>query len=214
MKKFKGEEFDEKIEFFDAMAQSDWFKGMQEELCGWIGHFEGEDLLDIGCGTGRLLLRKASRCRSASGIDLSKGMIETARRLAEMEAKQVKFFQGDAEELPFPKERFDAVLSTCVLFLMPEPQQMVKEMYRVLKEGGRTALLNPAPTLTVKKAAEAALFLPENERPMMEQWGRVAEKRHRFSEEVIRNLLKENGFTYVFSKRTENDLGILTVAEK
>nr|WP_187254434.1 class I SAM-dependent methyltransferase [Alkalicoccus halolimnae] len=214
MKKFKGEEFDEKIEFFDAMAQSDWFKGMQEELCGWIGHFDGEDLLDIGCGTGRLLLRKASRCRSASGIDLSIGMVETARSLAEEEGIKVEFLHGDAERLPFQKKSFDIALSTCVLFLMPEPKQMIKEMNRILKPGGKAALLNPSPALTLEKAAEAARFLPEKERPMMEQWGRVAEKRHRFSEEIISKILKDNGFTYVSSKRTENELGLITIAGK
>jgi ubiquinone/menaquinone biosynthesis C-methylase UbiE len=214
MRKFTAEEFDEKTAFFDAMACSPWFYNLQEELWHWNGFSNPVNLLDVGCGTGRLLIRKSASAQKAVGIDLSAGMVQAAEELAGPRNKNVQFLQGDAESMPFQDREFDTVMCTCVLFLMPDPSKMAREIYRVLRPGGHLALLNPAPYLTEAAAEKAAQTLPPQERPMLIQWGRVAEKRHRFSEKAMEELLQKEGFLKVDSCISENGLGMLTTAVK
>ncbi|TVP86818.1 MAG: methyltransferase domain-containing protein [Alkalicoccus sp.] len=214
MRKFTAEEFDEKTAFFDAMACSPWFYNLQEELWHWNGFSNPVYLLDVGCGTGRMLIRKSDSSQKAVGIDISAGMIQVAEELAARQNKNVDFLQGDAESMPFEDQVFDTVMCTCVLFLMPDPSRMVREIFRVLRPGGHLALLNPAPHLTEAKAEKAAQTLSPKERPMLIQWGKVAEKRHRFSQKAMKELLQKEGFQKVDSCISRDGLGMLTTAAK
>lgn len=103
-----------------------------------------EKVLEIGCGTGHLLLELASRAGTLGrvvGIDLSSGMIETARQRLEKSGAWpvVKLHLGDAASLPYSKGYFDAVLMTFVLELF-DPSEIpivLGECRRVLKPEGR-----------------------------------------------------------------------------
>ncbi len=91
---------------------------------------EGKDVLEVGCGTGLVLERIARFARSATGIDLSPGMLERAR------ARGLKVEQGSATALPFEADRFDVSCSFKVLAHVREIERALAEMARVTRPGG------------------------------------------------------------------------------
>lgn len=102
---------------------------------------EGELLLDIGCGTGTLLIKIAKKFGGAVnlfGIDGSPDMIARATTEAARSEVAVKFKIAYADDLPFPAETFRVVTSTLMAHHIPpqEKEKMVGEVKRVLKHGG------------------------------------------------------------------------------
>jgi SAM-dependent methyltransferase len=100
------------------------------------------DLLDIGCGQGRILKLLASRARRAVGVDID----SDARRLARAElllagTANTTLRQGDMVSLPFEDGEFDTVILDDVLGNAKEPAAALLEAKRVLKAGGRLLLL-------------------------------------------------------------------------
>lgn len=77
-----------------------------------------------------------------TGIDLSPEMLEIARGRAAQLGKSLDLHEGDAHKLPFEDESFDTVVCTYSLCNIPDPQQAVNEMQRVLKPGARLILVD------------------------------------------------------------------------
>ncbi len=102
------------------------------------------DALDAGCGTGFLSLELASRGHRVSGIDFAPAMLAAARRKAAAQRLSVRFEEGDAEQLAFPPGSFDLVISRHVLWTLPHPDAAVDEWIRVLRPGGRLAIVDGA----------------------------------------------------------------------
>ncbi|MEP6900825.1 MAG: methyltransferase domain-containing protein [Actinomycetota bacterium] len=101
-----------------------------------------DSVLDIGTGTGVVALQAAKKIGAGGkveGIDLSEGMLATATAKAGQTglAEKVEFRQMDAEKLEFADESFDKVVSLFALLHFPDPLTALKEIYRVMKPGGR-----------------------------------------------------------------------------
>ncbi len=94
-------------------------------------------VLELGCGTGRLLPFMAQRSDTLTGIDISSGMLAVARqRLREAKLTTVRLVRGDASALPFPDNCFHEVYSILVVNLIPDYPLSLQEIRRVLKTGG------------------------------------------------------------------------------
>lgn len=126
-------------------------------------------VLDVGCGHGLLLIGAAQRARQgqAVGIDLwsQQDQADNARehtlRNAELEgvAARVAVETGDMRALPFPDGHFDAAVACLSIHNIPDAlgrAQAVKEIARVLKPGGRIALLDFKNTAEYAAAARDA----------------------------------------------------------
>lgn len=102
---------------------------------------KGEVVLDIGCGGGVDTLAAAIMVGprgKAVGIDLVAEMLARARKnLGGTHLTNVSFREATAEELPFPNESFDVVLSNGVFNLIPDKARALAEVFRVLKPRGR-----------------------------------------------------------------------------
>lgn len=102
----------------------------------------GESVLDIGCGTGSLVIaakRRVGERGTVIGIDASAQMLARARKKAKKAGVEIEFRNEIAEALSFQDAHFDVVLSTVMLHHLPEEarKKCVREVRRVLKPGGR-----------------------------------------------------------------------------
>jgi ubiquinone/menaquinone biosynthesis C-methylase UbiE len=102
------------------------------------------DALDVGCGTGFLSLELAGRGYRVVGVDLAPTMLELARGKAVAQRLAVRFETADAENLPYPAASFDLVISRHVLWTLPHPQAAIHDWLRVLRPGGRLAIVDGA----------------------------------------------------------------------
>jgi ubiquinone/menaquinone biosynthesis C-methylase UbiE len=100
------------------------------------------DALDAGCGTGFLSFELAARGHRVTGIDFAPAMLEEARRKAAERGVSIRFEAGDAEQLPFAAGSFDLVVSRHVLWTLPHPEAAIDEWIRVLRPGGRLAVID------------------------------------------------------------------------
>jgi ubiquinone/menaquinone biosynthesis C-methylase UbiE len=98
-------------------------------------------ILDVGCGTGRLLRTAEERFAGArlEGVDAAEGMIEQAKEAAG-EGSRIRFQLGTAEHLPFPDSEFDLVFSTMTFHHWADQRQSIVEIARVMTPSGRWIL--------------------------------------------------------------------------
>ena len=104
-------------------------------------------MLDCAAGTGELTFAAAKKAESVLCTDLSRNMLRTAQRKARaFGADNVAFAVRNIFDLQDPDNTYDVVIAGNVLHLLSNPQGAVRELYRVLKPGGKLLL----PTFTTR----------------------------------------------------------------
>jgi glycosyltransferase involved in cell wall biosynthesis/SAM-dependent methyltransferase len=106
-----------------------------------FGELDGKDVLEIGCGTGvhaRLLAEAGAR---VTAIDLTPTAVELTRRRLELHGLDARVLEADAERLPFADGSFDFAWSWGVIHHSADTERVVAEIARVLRPGGRVALM-------------------------------------------------------------------------
>lgn len=161
-------------------------------------------LLDVACGTGKLLElaigELSLKPKQLAGIDLSEAMIEEAKDKSSL--KGAKLVKGNANELPWEDGKFD-VVTTTFSFHHFASKQSLAEIRRVLKSDGVLAIadLCPPPWLSAQTFDRIMIFLSKC---------RVGGYRN---QNELREFLAENGFKTVYQRRTKG-LVLLTLGEK
>jgi arsenite methyltransferase len=154
----------------------------------WLNIPQGGVALDVGSGPGSVtpsLARAAGSDGLALGVDISEPMLARAVRAAA--GPQVGFLRADAQRLPLRDQTVDAAVSIAVLQLIPDPAATLSEITRVLRPGGRLALMVP----TAGRAAQLWKKLPNV-------------GAHAFGEDEIGDILEDNGFVSVRTKNVVN----------
>ncbi len=113
-----------------------YFIQMYDHTLGLAGSVEGQDVLEVGCGRGggSSWVARTRGVRSMTGVDLVGSAIQLCRNTHRV--SNLRFEQGDAEELPFPDETFDVVLSVESCHHYPSLPRFLCEVERVLRPGG------------------------------------------------------------------------------
>ncbi|NEP17320.1 MAG: methyltransferase domain-containing protein [Leptolyngbya sp. SIO4C1] len=111
------------------------------------GLVPGMQILDLGCGSGRLTCELAKRWHPSSvvGVDISVAMIEHALTYHKKKTPQVQnlsFLVGDAHALPLPAASFDLVYARFLLQHLANPQQALQTVLKVLKPGGTLCIID------------------------------------------------------------------------
>ena len=104
----------------------------------------GEVVIDLGSGAGLdtfLAANQVGRRGRAVGVDMTPDMLSTARRIAkENKYRNVEFRLGEIENLPAADNFADVCISNCVINMSPSKGRVYREIYRVLKPGGRISI--------------------------------------------------------------------------
>jgi arsenite methyltransferase len=147
----------------------------------WLDLPPGGTALDVGSGPGNVtasLGHAAGPDGLALGVDISEPML--ARAVRSEAGSNVGFIRADAQRLPLRDNTVDAVVSLAVLQLIPNPAAALAEMARVLRPGGRLAVMVP----TAGSTARFWRLLPDV-------------GAHIFDDDEIGDILEDNGFASV-----------------
>ncbi len=187
-------------------------------------------VLDLACGTGDLTLAFAqARPESVTGLDFTPQMLDIAQVKTERfhrknpEAVKPEFVQGDAMDLPFDDEAFDVVSIAFGLRNLSDPRKGIDEFRRVLRPGGRLAILEfheppnsvirtinrfytsrvmpITATLIARDRSGAYRYLPRSVETF-------------FSREDLRSMLKEEGFRDITTKNLTCGVCAIHLAKK
>lgn len=177
-------------EMLDRMNESHY------AMTGWaLEHLEfkkDDRILDIGCGGGMTLHRMAEKVPEGhlTGIDYSDVSVKKSSELNKelIAGGKMEILEGSVEKLPFEDNSFDKIVTVESFYFWPNPKENLKEVRRVLKEGGRFLLVAETyenPGMSEQERVNVAMYDLFN--PTKEQF---------------RELMKRAGFssTEIFTK--------------
>ena len=147
---------------------------------GLVNIQDGWTMLDIGCGGGATLQRLLKRSKNGVvyGIDISEESVAKAKKVnADVIDKKVFVTQGSAEKLPYEDGKFDLVTAVETVYFWPNLSGCLQEVRRVLKPGGKFAILVEVVDSDSK-------------------WTNVVEGMTAYSPEQLQQLLDEAGFIH------------------
>jgi ubiquinone/menaquinone biosynthesis C-methylase UbiE len=131
---------------YDPLVNLMGFDRARQELVSAANIEPGHHILDIGCGTGTLVVKLKQQHPSAQvvGIDPDPKALRRARIKATRAAASVQLDQGFADELPYQQDGFDRVFSSFMFHHLEEQERkkMLREVLRVLRAGGSFHLLD------------------------------------------------------------------------
>ena len=178
---------------------------MAELLADSAGLRAGESVLDVATGTGNAAIAAARRGCDVTGVDYVEALLERGRERAATEGLTVNFVEGDAEDLPYPDDSFDAVLSCVGVMFTPDHEQAAAELVRVCRPGGTIALANWTPAGFVGamfRAVAAYVPPPAGLRPPG-LWGTREHLEQLFGNSVSDLTLTRREFVFRFRSPTE-----------
>lgn len=134
-------------------------------------------VLDVACGTGETACYIAERYGAkVFGIDISRNMIEKARRKAAERGLKIEFRIGDAHNIPYPDSFFDITISECTVCLL-DKERALREMVRVTKPGGYVGIHDVCWREDAPEEIKRRLLILEGEDPeTLDGWRRLFEE--------------------------------------
>jgi ubiquinone/menaquinone biosynthesis C-methylase UbiE len=123
---------------YERIAET--FAAIHDRVVEVLALEPGVHMLDVACGTGGVALRAAKAGAEVVGIDISADQLAKARQAADAEGLEIRFDEGDCQELPYGVAEFGAVASVFGAIFAPDHERVASELGRVCRPGGRLAL--------------------------------------------------------------------------
>ena len=172
---------------------------VSELLCEAVDLRANHQVLDVATGHGNTALAAARRGCNVTGIDFAPALLAQARHRAAAEHLQVNFQEGHAEDIPFPAESFDVVLSTFGPMCGSDQHAMVGELLRVCRPGGKIGLANwPATGANVVENRIISKYRPASPDAPPSLWASQEGLRELFGESVATLQVTPRSVVYRF----------------
>ena len=164
----------------------EYLRKAEGSLLSMLRWSENVHFLDIGCGTGWALGETAKRAGNEGlfyGVDLSEKMIEQAKKnFAGRE--NFHFIKANVESIPLEGDFFDVIICTNSFHHYLHPDKALKEMWRLLRQGGSLYILDPTADHWIIKVADKIIGLFEREHVKM------------YTTNEFRTMFEQTGFCY------------------
>lgn len=138
--------FELSAEFYAWMTWQQTWRAHCRSLVDKFGEVGAQAMiLDVGIGPGVSGISIKDRLPTAKvvGLDFSARMLKVAQRYISRTGVEIELVEADAKAMPFEDAHFDIVTGHSFLYLLPEREAVVEEIWRVLKPGGRVVFLEP-----------------------------------------------------------------------
>jgi ubiquinone/menaquinone biosynthesis C-methylase UbiE len=162
-------------------------------------------VLDVACGTGNTAIPAARAGSLVTGVDIAPNLLEQARKRAAAEQLNIRFLEGDAEDLPCRDDEFEVVQTMFGAMFAPRPERVAAELIRVCRPGGLIAMANWTPEGFVGKSFQVAAEMvpPPAGLPAPALWGKEQTVRQRFANGISKLSLSRHKavFDYPFNPK-------------
>ena len=177
--------------------------GFRDEAQAFVDRISlrpGQLVLDAAAGSGNLTIPAARAGAVVTGLDLVDSLLSAAARWATREGVTVTLDVGNVEELPYDDARFDVVMSMFGVMFAARPDNVVAELARVTRPGGRVVLANWMRRGFIGRmlAMHGAVVPPPAEIPSPLLWADEATLRERFDERTWELTLKPQTLTFKY----------------
>ena len=197
-------------------AQAVWGRSCAR-LAAHLPDGERLRIVDLGCGPAfaAIALARARPAAAIIGCDLAPLMLrEARRRLARAGLSgRVQLLEADAARLPLAGGTVDAVTGHSFLYLVDRPAEVLAEIHRILRPGGRLVLMEPndrgAPLREVLRHSRDPRFLVS-----VSLWRPYSRRHGRFSATSLRSTLEAAGFRRFGSEEVLGGLGLVGWAHR
>jgi len=158
----------------------------------------GQRVLDAACGSGNLTIPAARTGAFVTGVDLVPGLLYAASQWAARERLALTLDLGNVERLPYADAQFDVVLSMFGIMFAARPDEVVAELARVTRPGGRVALANWTRRGFIGRllAMHAAVVPAPAEVPSPLLWSDETVLRERFDERTWQLTMTKRSLTF------------------
>ena len=187
------------------------FQGYSDQALAMSGLDRNADIVDIACGPGTLAIRAAQLVNSVNAVDFSPAMIDLlAQKKQQLNIDNLDFYCGDGQALRYEDTQFDAAFSMFGLMFFPDRVLGMREMHRVLREGGKALISSWAPvadspametTFGTLRAMNPGIPAPKFDVESLE------------NPEVIRAELSQAGFKDIETKRVSQSFNANSIDE-
>ena len=141
--------FNRTAEIYDKSGDGKFVAPMYDEIINRIMIENPKKLLDVGCGTGNILMKlNSNEDLSLYGLDISEKMIQIAKKNL---GSRAELKVGDSEYMPWEDDSFDVIVCNASFHHYPNPKKVLAEMKRMLKSNGTLIIGDPTAPVIIRQ---------------------------------------------------------------